>query len=301
MDSKSNIPLITVFTPTFNRAYCLGQCYESLVEQGNENFIWLIIDDGSTDNTEALVQSWISEDEIKIQYHYQENQGMHGGHNAAYSIIETELNVCIDSDDYMPNNAINHICNYWTSIENRNDIAGFIGLDAYKSGEIIGKKFPDTLKETTLEDVYYKHHISGDKKMVLKTAIVNKYAKYPIFENERFVPLGILYLLIGKDYKFLCLDEVLCVVEYLEDGSSRNIIKQYYKHPKGFQYARTVVMKNSSFFKVRFKNAVHYVSHSIQLKDIDFLKKTPRFFLTLLAIPFGIILYLYVIYVNKFK
>ncbi len=292
---------LTIFTPTYNRSYCLGQCYESLKRQNNQDFIWLIIDDGSTDDTKSLVYSWIKEDAITIHYHYQENLGMHGGHNAAYRLIKTELNVCIDSDDFMPDDAVDHIISFWKSVEEKKGIAGFIGLDAYKNGEIIGKEFPEELRETTLEDIYYKHNISGDKKMVLVSNIVKEYDPYPIFEGERFVPLGILYLLIGKEYKFLCLNKVLCIVEYMEDGSSRNIVKQYFRHPKGFQYARLITLKHSNYFKVKFKNAVHYVSHSIQLRDFKFLIKTSKPFLTILAIPFGIVLYGYVLYVNKIK
>ncbi|WP_029489734.1 glycosyltransferase family 2 protein [Aquimarina agarivorans] len=292
---------LTVFTPTFNRAYCLGQCYESLIRQTNQDFIWLIIDDGSTDNTESLVKSWIAEGKIAIKYHYQENQGMHGGHNTAYRLIDTALNTCIDSDDFMPDHAVEDIVSFWNSIKDENNIAGFIGLDAYKNGEIIGSKFPENLGKTTLEEIYYDHKIHGDKKMVLISKIVKKYDPYPIFSDERFVPLGILYLLIGKDYKFLPLNKVLCIVEYMEDGSSRNIIKQYYRHPKGFQYARLTTLKHSNYLKVRFKNAVHYISHSIQLRDLKFLRNSPKPFLTLSAIPFGILLHVYVLYINKIK
>ncbi|MFY0714338.1 glycosyltransferase family 2 protein [Seonamhaeicola sp. NFXS20] len=293
---------LTIFTPSYNRAYCLNQCYDSLVNQTNQDFIWLIIDDGSTDNTKTLVNSWIQENKIDIQYHYQDNQGMHGAHNAAYRLIKTELNVCIDSDDFMPNNAVENIINYWNSIEHKpEDLAGFIGLDAYKDGNIIGQKIPDNLKFTTLEDLHNKYKITGDKKLVLRTDIVKQFPPYPIFPKERFVPLGTLYLQIDKKYKFGCLNEVLCIVEYLEDGSSRNIIKQYFRHPKGFQYARINALKHSNYFKVRLKNAIHYISHSIQLKDFKFLNKSPKPLLTFLSIPFGIGLFVYVLYINKLK
>lgn len=293
--------LITVFTPTYNRAYCLHQCYDSLVNQTNKNFIWLIVDDGSSDGTDKLVAKWREEGKIEIEYVYQKNQGMHAGHNTAYSLITTELNVCVDSDDYMPENAIEKITNFWQKNKNVKNIAGIIGLDAYKNGTIIGTKFPNNIETATLEDLYHKHNVSGDKKMVLKTEIVKQYDPYPIFENERFVPLGILYLLIGKDYKMLCLNDPLCIVEYMEDGSSRNIVKQYFKHPNGFRHARIINMKFSNYLKVKFKNAVHYVAHSIQLKDFKFLNKTPKIGLTILAIPFGILMYGYIIYFNKLK
>lgn len=293
---------ITVFTPTYNRAYCLHQCYESLLKQSNKDFIWLIVDDGSSDNTKELVESWIDDHLIDINYHYQENQGMHGAHNSAYDLISTELNVCIDSDDFMPETAIDDILQFWKSSDKSNSVAGIIGLDAYKSGEIIGQKNPEQIHKTTLEDLHHKYHISGDKKLVYRTEIVKKFKPYyPIFKEERFVPLGTLYLRIDKNYTLLTLNKVLCIVEYMEDGSSRNIYKQYFRHPRGFQYARIATMKHSKYLKVRFKNAIHYISHSLQLRDRAFLKKTPNLFLTLLAIPFGIILYSYLFYQNNMK
>ena len=97
---------ITVFTPTYNRAYCLHQVYESLLRQTSKAFQWLIIDDGSTDNTRQLVQQWKNDNKIQIQYHFKANGGMHTGHNAAYQLIETDLNVCVDSDDFLTDNAI---------------------------------------------------------------------------------------------------------------------------------------------------------------------------------------------------
>ena len=132
--------LLTIFTPSYNRAYCLNQCYESLMRQTNKDFIWLIIDDGSTDDTKALVQSWIIENRIDIKYHYQDNQGMHGGHNAAYRLIETELNVCIDSDDFMPDTAVEDILTCWKTTENKENLSGIIGLDASKTARSLVKK-----------------------------------------------------------------------------------------------------------------------------------------------------------------
>jgi len=293
---------LTVFTPTFNRAYCLNQCYESLILQTNQDFIWLIIDDGSTDNTNEIVMSWINEQKISIKYHHQKNKGMHGGHNAAYKLIETELNVCIDSDDFMPKTAVDNILKCWESTKDKKGIAGIIGLDSYKNGEIIGQKIPENLNTTTLEDLHNKHKVHGDKKLVLRTDIVKKFSPYyPLYPDERFVPLGTLYLLIDKQYQLKCLNKVLCIVEYMEDGSSRNIIKQYRKHPKGFQYARLLTIKHSKYFKVQLKNAIHLIAHSIQLKDWKIFSKTPKLLLTILTIPFGIVLYFYVLYINKIK
>lgn len=284
---------ITVFTPTYNRAYCLHQVYESLLNQENQNFKWLVIDDGSTDNTESLVNSWINEKKIQITYIFQENQGMHGAYNTAYMNIDTELNICIDSDDYLADNAIELILQKWNQFGGK-EYAGLVGLDAKFSGEIIGKKFPENLKSSTLEDLYYKHKIPGDKKLVYRTEVVNKYPPYPNFEGENFVPHGALFVQIDKDYELLCLNEVLVNVEYLEDGSSRNIFKQYIKHPKGFRYGRLIQMQYSKFWKVKLKNAIHLVSCHVQLKDWNIFKNNPYPLITLLLSPLGVILYFYI-------
>ncbi len=285
---------LTVFTPTYNRAYCLHNCYNSLVKQTNQDFLWLIIDDGSTDDTEVLVKKWIDDNKIQIIYHYQENQGMHGGHNAAYKLIDTTLNVCIDSDDFMPNDAVEKILDAWVKIEEEPKFAGIVGLDADINGNIIGTPIPENIKETTLYDIYNKHGLSGDKKLVYRTEVVKKYPPYPIFKGERFVPLGYLYQLIDQDYLLYPSNDVFCIVEYMQDGSSMNMLKQYRRHPKGFGFSRKSRMKFSKNFKDLFKNAIHYVSSAIFSKDGKFLAESPKKLVTILAIPFGIILNLYI-------
>jgi len=97
---------ITVFTPTYNRAYILNRLYESLKKQSSKSFLWLIIDDGSTDNTEELVNAWIRENIIEIRYYKQENGGKQRAHNKAVELCDTELFICVDSDDYLTENAI---------------------------------------------------------------------------------------------------------------------------------------------------------------------------------------------------
>ncbi|WP_438423347.1 glycosyltransferase family 2 protein [Aquimarina macrocephali] len=290
---------ITVFTPTYNRAYCLHKCYESLIKQSNQDFVWLIIDDGSTDTTEELVASWIKENKIDIVYHYQENLGMHGGHNAAYRLIETTLNLCIDSDDCMADDAVEKILNSWETIKDKPEYAGLVGLDADESGAIIGTKIPQNIKETTLYDIYNVHGVKGDKKLVYRTEVVKKYPSYPIYEGERFVPLGYLYQLIDQDYKLLPVNEVFCVVEYMADGSSMNMLKQYRRHPRGFAFSRKSRMQLAKNFKDKFKNAIHYVSSSMFIKNGGFLKESPKKLITFLAIPFGVLLNLYIRYKTK--
>ncbi|GGI46064.1 beta-glycosyltransferase [Paenibacillus marchantiophytorum] len=285
---------LTVFTPTYNRAYCLGQCYESLKRQTSKDFIWLIIDDGSADDTRELVAGWIAEKEIQIRYHQQENQGMHGAHNTAYQLINTELNVCIDSDDYMPDEAVANILAFWAQ-HGSEKVSGIIGLDAYTDGRLIGTKLPEDRKTSTLFELYSKYGVTGDKKLVYRTELTRDYP-YPIFENEKYVGLAYKYYMLDQQYELLLMNHVLCHVEYLPDGSSMNMLKQYRKNPRGFAFYRKELMKlpfASLLFK--FRQSIHYVSSSLTSKNRSFMKETPAKWLTVLAIPPGIFLYWYMI------
>jgi len=286
---------LTVFTPTYNRAFCLANCYNSLVNQTNTDFKWLIIDDGSQDDTETLVNSWITENKVDIQYHYQENQGMHSGHNAAYDLIDTELNVCIDSDDFMPDNAVEIILNIWNKKDRNKNLAGIIGLDAFKDGTI-AEKIPERFKHATLSELEVENKIKGDKKVVLRTDVVKEFPPYPITKEERLVPLGTLYLMIDQKHKYICSNQVFCIIEYLEDGSSKNILKQYKKSPNGFKYSRIIEMKYSKSFSYTFSRAMHYISSCIFTKKWFFTSENPKKIITFFALPFGFLFHLYILF-----
>jgi glycosyltransferase involved in cell wall biosynthesis len=288
-----NIKTLTVFTPTYNRAYCLHHCYQSLVSQTSKDFVWLIIDDGSTDDTKELVSEWIKDNKIEIRYVWQENQGMHGAHNTAYELIETELNVCIDSDDSMPPNAVEKIINFWKECGNEK-FSGIIGLDIYANQKVIGSKLPEEIKSSTLFELYNKYGVTGDKKLVYRSDLTREYP-YPLFNNEKYVGLAYKYYMIDRDYEMLLLNEVLCQVEYLPDGSSVNMFNQYRNNPRGFAFYRKELMKlpfASKSFK--FRQAIHYVSSSLISKNWRFLGESPLKGATFLAIPFGLILYVYI-------
>ena len=219
---------LTVFTPAYNRAHTLPRTYESLKKQSNKDFIWLIVDDGSSDSTAELVKEWQKKEvEFEIQYIYKRNGGMHTAHNIAYENIYTELNVCIDSDDCLADDAVNLIWNAWQKVKDK-DYAGLIGLDADLDGKIIGKDFPKDMKETTLMG-YYASGGKGDKKLVYRTDVIKKYPPYPVFEGEKYVALAYKYRLIDQDYKLAVIPEVLCNVEYQADGSTGTMWKQYLK------------------------------------------------------------------------
>lgn len=283
---------VTVFTPSYNRAHLLPRLYNSLCRQTLNDFLWLVIDDGSSDNTKELVLTWAQENKIEIQYHFKENGGMHTGHNTAYKLIDTPYNLCIDSDDFLSNNAIEIIVKHTKTLTA--DFAGIVGLDADKYGNIIGTKIPSNITKSKLSDLYLKHKVKGDKKLVYRTSIVKQYPPYPEYPNERFVPLDYIPLLIDQHYDLKPVNEILCIVEYQEDGSSMNILKQYRKNPNGFAFSRVNRIKYAKSFKERFKNSVHLVSSAIFLKNTSWLLKSDSLAHLILAIPFGILLNLYI-------
>jgi glycosyltransferase involved in cell wall biosynthesis len=285
--------MLTIFTPTYNRAFCLENCYQSLVNQTCKDFVWLIIDDGSTDNTKELAENWKKENIIEIRYYWQENKGMHGAHNTSYELIDTELNVCIDSDDYMPDDAVKKIITFWRKHGSK-EVSGIIGLDSHTNNKIIGSMLPDNMKSSTLFHLYNKHGVTGDKKLVYRTELTRKYP-YPLFKNEKYVGLAYKYYMLDKKYEMLLMNEILCCVEYLQDGSSHNMFNQYRRNPRGFAFYRKELMK-LPFVSVAFKfrQAVHYVSSSFFMKNWKFINESPSKKLTISAIPFGIILYFYI-------
>lgn len=284
---------LTIFTPAYNRAHTLPRLYDSLLRQSCHDFVWLVVDDGSADHTATLVKEWMArENPFSIRYIAQENQGMHGAHNTAYRNIDTVLNTCIDSDDYMPPDAVAVIISTWNSMDQER-YAGIIGLDEDTSGNIIGTEFKKPV--TTLEDFYLEGG-SGDKKMVYRTEVINAYPEYPLFEGERYVGLGYKYLMIDKDYELVTVNKPLVTVEYQQDGSSLNMFSQYRKHPKGFAFIRKSAMVLSKSPKRRFVEAVHYVSSSIFSGNARFISESPKKLLTIAALPFGMLLNLYIRY-----
>ncbi|OBR62907.1 glycosyltransferase [Paenibacillus oryzae] len=286
-------PTLTVFTPTYNRAYTLHLCYESLKRQTSRDFVWLIVDDGSTDNTKELVEKWMRENAVPITYVYQDNQGMHGAHNKAYEHVNTELNVCIDSDDYMTDDAVEKIISFWRR-HGGEQYAGIIALDAFPDGEVIGTRLPVELGSSPQTDLFVRHGVRGDKKLIYRTDIITATPPYPLFSGEKYCPLSYKYILVDQQLPVLIMDEVVCIVEYRQDGSSMNIINQYKRNPQGFSFFRKTAMQYAPTLKDKLREASHYVSSSLMLRNRSFLAQSPCKWATLLAIPSGILLYLFI-------
>ena len=278
--------LITVFTPAYNRKDCIHRCYESLQNQTSHNFQWLIIDDGSTDGTEEVIKEWqANEKDFQIIYDYKENGGLHSAYNRGIELTDTELFVCIDSDDWMPLDAIERIEKIWKEISGHNYV-GIMGIDQYENGECVGGKFPQGISEMYLYEKLTKYKVPGDKKMIHRTDLLKKVAPMPTFPGEKnFNPSYMMYQLdqFGKLY---VTNECFCIVDYQPDGMSSNIYKQYRNSPKSFAETRKLYMsfpEISTSFKLR--QSIHYVSSCILAKQfVSGIKVSPYLFWAIVSI-----------------
>jgi glycosyltransferase involved in cell wall biosynthesis len=295
----NSLKTLTIFTPTYNRGYCLNKCYESLKRQTSKDFIWLIIDDGSTDNTKELIDLWKSENEIEIKYHYQPNGGMHVGHNSGFSLSNTELTMYVDSDDYLTNNAVGKIVKFWRENYDGNSI-GILALNMRETGKIIGNKFPDDLKLAYYRDLYPTKLITGDKRRIYRTDIARNYP-YPVIEGEKYLSASYKQVQLDEFGPMLLMNDVIGIMCISEDSNSSNKIKQYIKNPKGYQELRLAHMRMIEDKKYRFRHSIHYVSSSIIAKDKKWLYRSPCKLITSLAVVPGIMLWIYLLLMRNKK
>lgn len=278
---------ITVFTPTYNRAYILGKCYESLKHQTCKNFEWLIIDDGSTDNTRNLVQQWQhTENGFPIRYIYKENGGLHTGYNTAIANMETELSVCIDSDDAMPKDGIEQILEVWKTIVDPK-IAGLVGLDFNQNGDLIGKLLPiqATINPVTLLCIPGM----GDKKYVLRNDLLREVAPMPVYPGERNFNPHYLVIRLSQNYNFKPVNQCFCIVEYQADGMTANIWKQYVDSPNSFAELRKAILQVPGLtWKYRYRTAAHHVAACLLAHKSPFCNSVTKL-LTIASFPLGIV------------
>lgn len=286
-------PTITVFTPTYNRAYCLHNGYEALCRQSLKDFLWIVVDDGSTDNTKELVESWMKNDNgFEIQYIYKQNGGLASGYNTAIAAAETELCVCIDSDDYLPDNAIEIIVDFWKKNKSKK-YAGIVGLDFTPEGKVIGDPLPNIKSISLIDLLIGKYKLkNGDRKHVVRTDLYKKYGPMPEFPDERDFNPQWLHLNISKDYEYLVLNENLCYVDYQNDGMTTTVFKQYLRSPKSFRTMRLLDLSLDAPFRYLAKKTIHYVSSCILSKQ-PCISASPRKLMTILLYPFGAALTVY--------
>lgn len=255
---------LTVFTPTYNRGYLLYNLYKSLCEQKNQNFKWLIVDDGSTDDTEVIVSRWIAEGRIEIMYVKQENRGKHVAHNRGVELCDTELFLCVDSDDILKDNAIEIIWADWEETIEHEDVEKIMGYCTRRQNlvkEMDYKCFDNWPQENSLIyswELPYKYRYSGETALVWVTKELKKYA-FPVIVGEKFVTETVLYFQFKKPMKVKA--ERFYQFSYQPDGYTNAGLKLMIKNPIGTAMGnRLSFLMASCGLKNRLRAAVVYYS-----------------------------------------
>ncbi|KMO87669.1 hypothetical protein AB840_01895 [Megasphaera cerevisiae DSM 20462] len=282
---------ITVFTPTYNRAYTLPRLYKSLAHQSNKNFVWLIVDDGSTDQTMQIVQSWIADGKIKIEYYKQKNQGKSAAHNRGVSLTKTELFTCVDSDDYLNTNAIGDILTLWKC--KKSDYC--VGILAYKgtpNGNLITKIKDKSCEFTTLYEAYANHGLTGDTMLVFRTDVVSQF-NFPCFEGEKFVPEAYLYDQIDQVGSFFLYRKILYYCQYMEDGYTKNMTNLLKKNPQGYLAYINQRLTLDNTLKEKVLDSIRYVAMSFVINRKNVISQSIYPVITKAVYPFGLLFYVY--------
>ncbi len=281
---------LTVFTPTYNRAYILPKLYKSLTAQTVKDFVWLIVDDGSTDNTKELVLSWIDESLIEIRYFQQENGGKMKAHNLGVEKTDTELFTCVDSDDYLVNSAVEKLLDCWENTDKPSDVCGIVAYKGNEDNKIISSEFPKGVEITHYSDLY-SNGFKGDTTLLFKTEILKRHP-FPIIVNEKFITEAYIYEQIDRQYRVIILPEIITVCEYIEDGLTRNLHKVTFNNPCGYV---AYFLQKGNFAKSFIATVKAYIRANAFrkfTKGVEMPVKARKKFVYFLTRPFGAILYL---------
>lgn len=258
--------MITIMTPTYNRAYILGNVYESLKKQSSFDFEWIIVDDGSSDNTEEMVKNWIDEEQsFSIVYEKQKNGGKHRAVNRGVALAKYDYFFILDSDDTLTENAVAKVHEWIESIEGLDGFAGVSGLKGIGDKAIGGIPNADYVDATNLERP--KFGLSGDKAEIYKTEILKKYP-FPEFEGENFIRESSAWDRIAKDgLKIRWFSDIIYLCDYIEDGLTKNTDeKTYLKNFNGFVFCTKLFLETHSL--IPCLNKCGYYQRVAKLKGL---------------------------------
>jgi glycosyltransferase involved in cell wall biosynthesis len=280
---------LTIFTPTYNRAYTITRLYQSLLQQTCNDFEWLIIDDGSTDNTQELIQSFIQENKVAIRYFKQENGGKHRAINNGVQWAQGELFFIVDSDDYLAKHAIEQIYYHYDNIKDEADFAGICGCKAYFSGKKVGGEAIFTVLDCSSLDFRYKYRMQGDMAEVFKTEILKQYP-FPEIEGEKFCPEALIWNRIAIKYKLRYFNENIYLCEYLPDGLTSKIFEIRKQSPQASVLYYSELGKMPIPFIQKIKANINYWRFAKYLNK-PFLQKWGKInpFLSLIGLPVSLI------------
>lgn len=278
--------MVSIFTPTYNRAHTLKNLYVSLCNQTCMDFEWIVVDDGSTDNTKELIDSFCSERKIRIKYISQKNQGKAVAHNIGVVSAEGELFTCVDSDDMLDERAVERVILLWkTSASN---IIGLVLKRKNRSGLELTQMSTNIVEYSSLRKMYKKKKLKGDTFLIFRTDVVKKY-KFPQWPNEKFVPEDYLYDQMEKEGVLRFVNEALYIGDYLSDGYTHNMNKIIANNPKGYRafILNRIEMEEEAYHQ--FGDLIRYSSIAFVLGENYILKK--HFLFSLIAFLPGYVLY----------
>ena len=274
--------MITILTPTYNREKTLQRVYESLLAQTNKDFEWVIVDDGSTDNTKALIESFIAEDKISIKYFYKTNGGKHTALNVGTQAAKGELLLVLDSDDYLLDNAIQTSYEYWRKYKNNKSICGMTFLCRIEN-PIYNVKLFDECVSNMIDFKYNKGNLT-DMCEVMRTDVLQQYP-FPVFENERFLSEIVAFGEMAKKYQVAYIPKEIYVAEYLDTGLSRNWFELVINNPLGARANNLFFMSKEFKFLIRLKNCIMFDVFSVVAHKKAIAETKMKFWATVFYIP----------------
>lgn len=244
--------MITVFTPSYNRKKELKDLYESLLRQDYNDFEWLIVDDGSKDDTKNFIEELKKENKININYVYKENGGKQSAYNKGLDCTKGDIFLCIDSDDILKDNILKIINDDFKKIKKDKSIGGVIYVQSYinDKSKIIGTSFKEDNMIENYFDIYHKLNVTGDKLIVLKTSVAKEYY-FPLIKGEKFIPEALIFNRISNKYNFLCRNIIAAHKEYLQGGYSNNYFNLVKRNPKGnMLYFKELYSKEKKLYNI---------------------------------------------------
>lgn len=265
----SNKPLLTIFTPTFNRAQELKRVYASLIVQTSNDFVWNVLDDGSDDETEMMVKAWIDQNMISISYEKQQNQGKTKSMNKGIKVAETVLWMCLDSDDWLHEEAVKKVEQYYKKIVDQPNTCGMIGLRRLPNGQQMqNKHIPESYNTINYHHLRYELGIEPEYVEVYKTDIIKQFL-YPEIAGETYFPLSYMHDRLSKEYDFLVLREPLMFIEYQSEGMTKKRNQLIINNPIGYMLFKKQLLELAPTNKVALVSAIAYNSAAILAKRRD--------------------------------
>lgn len=249
---------ITIITPTYNRADLLPRLYESLCRQSCLDFEWMVIDDGSQDGTEALIQRYLHENVIPVIYEKQQNAGKHTALNRGIAKIKSELTFIVDSDDYLTPDAVKVILSYHEKWRNTDALCGYSFLRCHQDGRVNTAYFPEDEKLDTYLAVRINGNIGGDKAEVFYTDILRKYP-FPVFEGEKYMPEDVVWMRMSGPYRMLHVNKSIYICDYLEGGLTQTGRRMKIHSPRGMMLRSEIYLNaKETCGKVKMKMMLLY-------------------------------------------